>query len=129
MLESFFNKVAVLQVWRTFANDCICSCLFIKKETLTQVFSCEFCKIFKNTFFTELLRTTASADDEIIKWNFIFKWKTYKKKCCIESILFQKHKGFNKIYIFKNKPLIISKLCNFHGVCRRSWSYQRYYWR
>ena len=23
---------------------------FIKKETLTQVFSCEFCKIFKNTF-------------------------------------------------------------------------------
>ena len=24
---------------------------FIKKETLAQVFSCEFCKIFKNTFF------------------------------------------------------------------------------
>ena len=23
---------------------------FIKKETLTQVFSCEFCTIFKNTF-------------------------------------------------------------------------------
>ena len=23
---------------------------FIKKETLAQVFSCEFCKIFKNTF-------------------------------------------------------------------------------
>ena len=26
---------------------------FIKKETLAQVFSCEFCKIYKNTFFTE----------------------------------------------------------------------------
>ena len=29
---------------------------FIKKETLAQVFSCEFCKIFKNTFFIEHLR-------------------------------------------------------------------------
>ena len=26
-------------------------CNFIKKETLTQVFSCEFCEIFKNSFF------------------------------------------------------------------------------
>ena len=36
------------------------ACNFIKKETLSQVFSCEFCKIFKNTLFTEHLRTTAS---------------------------------------------------------------------
>ena len=27
------------------------ACNFIKKETLTQVFSCEFCEVFKNTFF------------------------------------------------------------------------------
>ena len=27
---------------------------------LAQVFSCEFCEIFKNTFFTEHLRTSAS---------------------------------------------------------------------
>ena len=33
-----FNKVADL------------ACNFIKKETLAQVFSCEFCEIFKNTF-------------------------------------------------------------------------------
>ena len=33
---------------------------FIKKETLAQVFSCEFYEIFKNTFFTEHLQTTAS---------------------------------------------------------------------
>ena len=32
---------------------------FIKKETPTQVFFCEFYKIFKNTFFTEHLRATA----------------------------------------------------------------------
>ena len=44
----FFNKVAGG------------ACNFIKKETRAQVFSCEFCEIFKNTFFTEHLRTTAS---------------------------------------------------------------------
>ena len=32
-----------------------------KKETLAQVFSCEFSKISKNTFFTEHFRTTASG--------------------------------------------------------------------
>ena len=32
------------------------ACNFIKKETLAQVFSGEFCEICKNTFFTEHLR-------------------------------------------------------------------------
>ena len=40
-------------------NTCA-SCSFIKKETLAQVFSCEFCKISKNNFSTENLGTTAS---------------------------------------------------------------------
>ena len=35
-------------------------CSFIKKETPTQVFSCEYLEIFKNTSFEEHLRTTAS---------------------------------------------------------------------
>ena len=32
---------------------------FNKKETLTQVFSCEFREIFNNAFFAEHLRATA----------------------------------------------------------------------
>ena len=32
------------------------ACNFIKKETLTQMFSCEFCKIFKSTIFYRTLR-------------------------------------------------------------------------
>ena len=36
------------------------ACNFIKKETLAQVFSCEFCEVFKNTIFTEHLWTIAS---------------------------------------------------------------------
>ena len=33
----------------------------LKKETLAQVFSCEFCEISRNTFFTESLWTAASG--------------------------------------------------------------------
>ena len=36
------------------------ACNFIKKETLAQVFSCEFCEISKNIFFAEHIWTTAS---------------------------------------------------------------------
>ena len=37
-------------------------CNFIKKETLTQMFPCEFCKISKNNFFTENPWVTASVN-------------------------------------------------------------------
>ena len=47
----FFNKVAGLRPE---------ACNFIKKETLAQASSCEFCEIFKNIFFTEHVRATAS---------------------------------------------------------------------
>ena len=33
-----------------------------EKEIPTQVFSCEYCEIFKDTYFEEHLRTTASAE-------------------------------------------------------------------
>ena len=33
------------------------ACSFIKNETQAQVFSCEFCEIFKSTFLTEHLWT------------------------------------------------------------------------
>ena len=39
--DSFFNKVA---------GQRPVACNFIKKESLAQVFSCEFCEIFKSTF-------------------------------------------------------------------------------
>ena len=45
----FFNEVAGLEAWN-----------FIKDETLAQMLSFEFCEMFKNTFITEDLRTTAS---------------------------------------------------------------------
>ena len=45
-----FNKVAGPQ-----------ACNFTKKETLEQVFSCEFCEIFKNTFFYRTPSVAASV--------------------------------------------------------------------
>ena len=33
---------------------------FIKNEALAEVFSCGFCEVFKNTFFTEDLQTNNS---------------------------------------------------------------------
>ena len=50
-----FAKFIGKQLWQSllFNN-------FIKKEALAQAFSCEFCEIFKNTFFTDHLWATAS---------------------------------------------------------------------
>ena len=49
------------------------ACNFIKKETLAQVLSCEFCKISKNTFFTEHLWTTTLVATVMKACNFIKK--------------------------------------------------------
>ena len=38
------------------------ACNLIKKETLAHVFSCEFCEISKNSFFTEHHWATASKN-------------------------------------------------------------------
>ena len=46
---------------------------FLKKEILAYVFSCEFCKIFKNTFFAEHLWITPSGTFDI------------KFESCVES--------------------------------------------
>ena len=50
-------------------NTCV-TCNFIKKRTLTQVFSCEFWEIFKNTFFTEHLR---KSSENIVRTLAIFR--------------------------------------------------------
>ena len=60
-------------------------CNFIKKETLAQVFSCEFCEISKNTFFTEHVWATASIKSVCmsvmlhIQRNFVLESAKYSK--------------------------------------------------
>ena len=45
-----FCRKGVLRNFAKFTGKRPCQGNFIKKETLAQVFSCKFCKIFKNTF-------------------------------------------------------------------------------
>ena len=50
------------------------ACNHIKKETLTQVFFCEFYEISKNSFFTEHLWVTASDTTVCRYFNRCFIW-------------------------------------------------------
>ena len=47
--------VFVLLRETSYSSSQLQDCNFIKKETLAHVFSCEFCEISKNSFFTEHL--------------------------------------------------------------------------
>ena len=42
------------------------ACDFIKKEALAQVFSCELCEIFKNTFSYRTLPVAASVEGNFL---------------------------------------------------------------
>ena len=54
--EVFCEKV-VLKIFAKFTGKHLCHSLFsatlLKKKAQAEVFSCEFCGIFKSTFFTE----------------------------------------------------------------------------
>ena len=69
----FFNKVAGLRLF------------FIKKETLAQVFSCEFLDISKNTFYCRTPPMTASL------FRLIYIRYKYLLKGVFEKILIVKH--------------------------------------
>ena len=56
---------------------CLRPCNFIKIETVAQVFSCEFCEIFKNTFF---YRTPPVANFEYEQY-LIMLPKSSKNTC------------------------------------------------
>ena len=51
-LDRFYTiqKATLVSVYKKIQTGLL-KCNFIKKETLAQVFSCEFCEIFKSTFF------------------------------------------------------------------------------
>ena len=60
VFESLFNKAGTL-----------ITCVFIKKEIPTQVFSCEYCEIFKNSFLMEqFLFIIVLCDDRILWTSF-----------------------------------------------------------
>ena len=80
------------------------ACNFIKKETLVQMFSCEFCEIFKNTFFH---RTPLVAASMLLIVAYIRAiWRTYQPKPPQKSI--KTHP--KKILIFPEMELSSSNI-------------------
>ena len=65
-LEAVVRRCSVKQVFlkisRKFTGKYLCQSPFIKKEALAQVVSCEFCGIFKNTFFYITTPPLAASD-------------------------------------------------------------------
>ena len=70
------------------------ACNFIKKETLAQVFSSEFCEVSKNTFSYGTPPVAASE----MKWFWIWKHNTSWKKMNFKMILisFQQQRSMPK---------------------------------
>ena len=69
MQKQTSEKKYIIRNFAEFARKHLCGnlffakaklCNFTKNESLAQVFSCEFCKTYKNTFFAEQHPTTAS---------------------------------------------------------------------
>ena len=59
-LMELLLKQAASKIWTCAKPVRGQACNFMKKETQAQLFSYEFCEIFKKTFFPEHLWTTAS---------------------------------------------------------------------
>ena len=58
-----FCRKGLLRNFAKFTGKHLCQSLFIKKETLVQVLSCEFGEISKNTFFYRTPLVTVSGKD------------------------------------------------------------------
>ena len=75
-LPEVFCKKCVLKYLAKFTGKHLCQSLFLikllpsatllKRETLAQVFFCEICKIFKNTFFYRTPPMAASASSMLL---------------------------------------------------------------
>ena len=94
-------KMVFLKISQNLLEN-ICVSLFFNKTTclrpatlykkrLVQVFSCGFCKIFKNNFLTEHLRMLASQNMCSIKK---LPWKVYQNSQ-EKSVSFMKFKAYN----------------------------------
>ena len=71
----------VLRNFAKFTGKHLRQSLLIKNETLVQVFSCEFCKIFKNTFFyrTPLVNASRAYTYSTIIFRTIYTYAKLSK--------------------------------------------------
>ena len=116
-------RKGVLRNFAKFTGKHLYQSLFFNKETLAQVFSCEFCKISQNTFFTEhpwaseetrffKLASNKSAKTACVGMAFFFHYFKY----CSQSIfsrtvlyLIAKVERKEKAFYLKHRIILCQK--------------------
>ena len=97
-------RVSILMMLQAWA------CNFIKKETLAQMFSCEFCEISKKTLFTEISGRLLLCFMTFSDWEFLPQ--RFKNICCCKIdcgniIVYQKIlSNFRKPHVEQPKQLL-----------------------
>ena len=85
---------------------------FIKKKTLAQVFPCEFCKIFKNTFFRKHILATASESPMTTMKKIFFNQNSFTFKLFSGFLILSKWKKEKKVKIVSNFLINCFHLCS-----------------
>ena len=75
LLEVLCKKDVLINFAKFTGKHLFQSLFFNKKETLTQVFSFEFCEIFKNTLFKEIPATAASVYTQQVESLLLYMFK------------------------------------------------------
>ena len=83
------------------------ACNFSTKETLGQMFSCEFYEISKNSFFTEHLRATTGFEEVV---------KAIISKVCLETCQTSRVEFFSKIVDDLKSLTTFAKKTSFFDV-------------
>ena len=102
----FFNKVAGPRPWRCFSLNFVKACNSIKKQTLAQLFSSEFCEFFKNTIFDITPLTVASQRSYV--WSFTEKFVTdvflnfFRNSYTTEHLCWKSDESNLKFWVKKN---------------------------
>ena len=93
-----FCKISVFRNFAKFTGKHLCQrpevCNFIKKETPAQVFSYEFCEIFKNTYFYRAPMLAASQLSQINPFQTMFHFSTLRKCQNTRGFLFDVFRGY-----------------------------------
>ena len=80
-------KQLFLKISRKFTGKYLCQSPFIKKEALAQVVSCEFCGIFKNTFFYITTPPLAASDSSDSNYSTQINTEAVTQRCSIKQVL------------------------------------------
>ena len=117
----FIRKGVLINIAK-FTGKHLCQCLFfskvanfIKKKTLTQVFSCEFCEKSKNTLLTEHLRATAFVS--IIQHEqYFFSFQAHVSAACLFLCAYQGVRNVGFVENFASHATSCPSLVSHHQV-------------